>query len=78
MYASYVSPFLICHLTLTFAAEKPPSAHVFEQIAIMAADGGGSLARAGAEEPIGRSVFELIKVETFLSDHKVHILRAKK
>jgi len=28
---------IIRHLTLTFAAEKPPPAHIFEQVALMAA-----------------------------------------
>jgi hypothetical protein len=29
---------IIRHLKLTFAAEKPPSPHVFEQVAFAAAD----------------------------------------
>jgi len=29
---------IIDHLKLTFAAEKPPSSHVFEQVALMAAE----------------------------------------
>jgi len=41
MYASSVSPFLIRHLELTFAAAKPPPAHVFEQVALTAAEESG-------------------------------------
>jgi hypothetical protein len=41
MYASYVSPFLIRHLELTFVAEKPPPDHIFEQVALMAAEESG-------------------------------------
>ena len=29
------------HLKLTFVAEKPPSAHVFEQVALIAAEESG-------------------------------------
>jgi ubiquinone/menaquinone biosynthesis C-methylase UbiE len=36
------------------------------------------LTRAQVEETVGRSVFELIKVETFLRDHNLYILRARK
>jgi ubiquinone/menaquinone biosynthesis C-methylase UbiE len=36
------------------------------------------LTRAQVEETVGRSVFELVKVETFLRDHNLYILRAKK
>jgi hypothetical protein len=32
---------IIRHLELTFAAEKPPSAFVFEQVALLAAEGSG-------------------------------------
>jgi hypothetical protein len=32
---------IICHLELTFAAEKPPPTHVFEQVALMAAEESG-------------------------------------
>jgi len=32
---------IIRHLELTFAAEKPPPSHVFEQVALMAAEGSG-------------------------------------
>jgi len=32
---------LIRHLELTFAAEKPPPVHVFEQVALMAAEERG-------------------------------------
>jgi hypothetical protein len=32
---------IIRHLELTFVAEKPPPAHVFEQAAIMAAEESG-------------------------------------
>ena len=32
---------IIRHLELTFVAEKPPPAHVFEQVAIMAAEESG-------------------------------------
>ena len=32
---------IIRHLPLTFAAEKPPPAHVFEQVALMAAEESG-------------------------------------
>jgi hypothetical protein len=51
MYRRYVSPFLILapiivdriirHLELTFIAEKPPPAHVFERTALMAAEESG-------------------------------------
>jgi len=30
------------------------------------------------EETVGRSVFELVRVETFLRDHNLYILRARK
>jgi len=36
------------------------------------------LTRSQVEETVGRSVFELVKVETFLRDHNLYILRAKK
>jgi ubiquinone/menaquinone biosynthesis C-methylase UbiE len=36
------------------------------------------LTRAEVEETIGRSVFELVRVETFLRDHNLYILRARK
>jgi ubiquinone/menaquinone biosynthesis C-methylase UbiE len=36
------------------------------------------LTRAEVEETVGRSVFELVRVETFLRDHNLYILRAKK
>jgi len=36
------------------------------------------LTRAEVEETVGRSVFELVKVETFLRDHNLYILRARK
>jgi ubiquinone/menaquinone biosynthesis C-methylase UbiE len=36
------------------------------------------LTRAQVEETIGRSVFELVKVETFLRDHNLYILKARK
>jgi hypothetical protein len=32
---------IIHHLELTFVAKKPPPAHIFEQIALMAAEEGG-------------------------------------
>jgi len=32
---------IIRHLELTFVAEKPPRAHVFEEIVLMAAEEGG-------------------------------------
>ena len=35
------------------------------------------LTRKEVEETIGRSVFELVKVETFLRDHNLYILKAK-
>ncbi len=35
------------------------------------------LTRAQVEETIGRSVFELAKVETFLRDHNLYILKAR-
>jgi len=35
------------------------------------------LTRAQVEETIGRSVFELVKVETFLRDHNLYILKAR-
>jgi len=34
--------------------------------------------RAEVEETIGRSVFELVKVEDFLRDHNLYILRARR
>jgi ubiquinone/menaquinone biosynthesis C-methylase UbiE len=36
------------------------------------------LTRAEVEEKVGRSVFELVRVETFLRDHNLYILRARK
>jgi ubiquinone/menaquinone biosynthesis C-methylase UbiE len=36
------------------------------------------LTRAQVEETVSRSVFELVKVETFLRDHNLYILRARK
>jgi ubiquinone/menaquinone biosynthesis C-methylase UbiE len=36
------------------------------------------LTRAQVEETVGRSVFELVKVETFLRDHNLYILKARK
>jgi ubiquinone/menaquinone biosynthesis C-methylase UbiE len=36
------------------------------------------LTRAEVEETVGRSVFELVRVETFLRDHNLYILRARK
>jgi ubiquinone/menaquinone biosynthesis C-methylase UbiE len=36
------------------------------------------LARSQVEETVGRSVFELVRVETFLRDHNLYILRARK
>jgi ubiquinone/menaquinone biosynthesis C-methylase UbiE len=36
------------------------------------------LTRAEMEETVGRSVFELVRIETFLRDHNLYILRAKK
>ena len=36
------------------------------------------LTRAEVEETVGRSVFELVKVETFLRDHNLYTLRARK
>jgi ubiquinone/menaquinone biosynthesis C-methylase UbiE len=36
------------------------------------------LTRAQVEETVGRSVFELVKVETFLRDHNLYVLRARK
>ena len=36
------------------------------------------LTRAQVEETVGRSVFELVRVETFLRDHNLYILRARK
>jgi ubiquinone/menaquinone biosynthesis C-methylase UbiE len=35
------------------------------------------MTRAEVEETIGRSVFELVKVETFLRDHNLYIMRAR-
>ncbi len=35
------------------------------------------LTRGQVEEIVGRSVFELVRVETFLRDHNLYILRAK-
>jgi len=32
---------IIDHLKLTFVAEKPPPSHVFEQVALAAAEGSG-------------------------------------
>ncbi len=36
------------------------------------------LTRAQVEETVGRSVFELVRVETFLRDHNLYILSARK
>jgi ubiquinone/menaquinone biosynthesis C-methylase UbiE len=36
------------------------------------------LSRKQVEEIVGRSVFELVKTETFLRDHNLYILRARK
>jgi len=36
------------------------------------------LTRSQVEETVGRSVFELVKVETFLRDHNLYTLRARK
>jgi len=36
------------------------------------------LTRAQVEETVGRSVFELVRVEIFLRDHNLYILRARK
>lgn len=36
------------------------------------------LTRAEVEETVGRSVFELARVETFLRDHNLYILKARK
>ena len=36
------------------------------------------MTRAEVEETVGRSVFELVRVETFLRDHNLYILRARK
>lgn len=36
------------------------------------------LPREKVEEIVGRSVFELVRVETFLPDHNLYILRARK
>jgi ubiquinone/menaquinone biosynthesis C-methylase UbiE len=36
------------------------------------------MTRAEVEETVGRSVFELTRVETFLRDHNLYILRARK
>jgi ubiquinone/menaquinone biosynthesis C-methylase UbiE len=36
------------------------------------------LTRAQVEETVGRSVFELVNVETFLRDHNLYILRMRK
>lgn len=36
------------------------------------------LTRAEVEETVGRSVFELVRVETFLRDHNLYILRARR
>ena len=36
------------------------------------------LTRAQVEEIVGRSVFEMVKVETFLRDHNLYILNARK
>jgi hypothetical protein len=35
------------------------------------------LTRGQVEEIVGRSVFELVRVETFLRDHNLYILKAK-
>jgi ubiquinone/menaquinone biosynthesis C-methylase UbiE len=36
------------------------------------------MTRAEVEETVGRSVFELVRVETFLRDHNLYILKARK
>jgi ubiquinone/menaquinone biosynthesis C-methylase UbiE len=36
------------------------------------------LTRSQVEETVGRSVFELVRVETFLRDHNLYILKARK
>jgi ubiquinone/menaquinone biosynthesis C-methylase UbiE len=36
------------------------------------------LTRAQVEEIVGKSVFELVRVETFLRDHNLYILKARK
>jgi hypothetical protein len=36
------------------------------------------MTRAEVEETIGRSVFDLVKVEDFLRDHNLYILKARK
>jgi ubiquinone/menaquinone biosynthesis C-methylase UbiE len=36
------------------------------------------LTRAEVEETVGRSVFETVRVETFLRDHNLYILKARK
>lgn len=36
------------------------------------------MTRAEVEETVGRSVFELVKIETFLRDHNLYILKARK
>ena len=38
---------------------------------------GHFLARAEVEEIVGRSVFELVRVETFLRDHNLYVLKAR-
>jgi ubiquinone/menaquinone biosynthesis C-methylase UbiE len=39
---------------------------------------GHFLTRGEVEEIVGRSVFDLVKVETFLRDHNLYILKARK
>ena len=38
---------------------------------------GHFMTRAEVEETVGRSVFELVRVETFLRDHNLYILKAR-
>jgi hypothetical protein len=40
-YGLYANAHIIRHLELTFAAEKPPPSHVFEQVILMAAEESG-------------------------------------
>ena len=40
-YGLYANAHIIRHLELTFVAEKPPPSHVFEQVALMAAEESG-------------------------------------
>jgi hypothetical protein len=47
---------IIDHLKLTFVADRPPPSHVFEQVALEAAEGGGgiflSFRNHGEREPV--------------------------